>query len=207
MAKAIALVSGGIDSIVAAALSLQAGMDLDFIHFDTRPLGNTRGIEKTKKLAKQLGKMFGKEIGVVVAPHGDALFEIAKKCNRKYSCVLCRRMMLRVASKVAKREKAKALVTGESIGQVASQTLFNLNAEHGASLVPVVKPLLGMDKLEIERLAKQFGTFEISILPSACCSIPSKPATKATAKDINFEEKLFDAEALAENSLKKAAFS
>jgi thiamine biosynthesis protein ThiI len=202
MVKVIALVSGGIDSAVASALALQQGMGLVMLHFDTKPLGNTRGIEKTEKLARHLALKFGKKIKVCVVPHGETLFEIARKCGRKYSCVLCRRMMLRVAEKVARREKASALLTGESLGQVASQTLFNLNAEHSAVKIPVMRPLLGMDKLEIEKLAKGFGTFETSILPSACCQIPVKPATKATGDIIAGEEKKLDIEKLAGNSLK-----
>ncbi|MAG22253.1 MAG: hypothetical protein CL943_03030 [Candidatus Diapherotrites archaeon] len=203
MTKIIALVSGGIDSAVVSSMALENGLDIVMLHFDTKPLGNTRGIEKTEKLAKLLGKKFGKEIKVCVVPHGPTLFEIAKKANRKYSCVLCRRMMMHIASKLAEKEKASALLTGESLGQVASQTLYNLNAEHSAADLPIIKPLLGMDKLEIEKLARKFGTFETSILPSACCSIPVKPATKATEEKIGFEGKELDIEALAKNALGK----
>lgn len=202
MTKVLVLVSGGIDSAVASALALEQGLDISMLHFSTVPLGNTKGLEKTKKLAKHLEKMFGKKIRVCVVPHGETLFAIAKNCDRKYSCVLCRRMMLRISEKVAKKEGASALVTGESIGQVASQTLFNLNAEHSSAAIPVLRPLLGMDKLEIERLAKKFETFETSILPSACCSIPSKPATKATEEKILWEERALEIDELVKASLK-----
>ncbi len=201
MTKVLVLVSGGVDSAVASALALEQGLEISMLHFSTVPLGNTRGLEKTEKLARHLEKMFGKKIRVCVVPHGETLFAIAKSCNRKYSCVLCRRMMLRIAERVAEKERASALVTGESIGQVASQTLFNLNAEHSALNLPVIKPLLGMDKLEIERLAKKFETFETSILPSACCSIPSKPATKATEERILREEKTLEIDKLVKTSL------
>lgn len=202
MTKVIALVSGGIDSAVATALALQQGIDVVMLHFSTVPLGNTKGAEKTEMLARHLGKKFGRKIKVCVVPHGNALFEIAKKCDRKYGCVLCRRMMLRIATKLAEKEKANALLTGESLGQVASQTLHNLNAEHFAAKIPIIQPLLGMDKLEIERLAKEFGTFETSILPSACCSIPVKPATKASEKIAEEEEKKLDMWKLVGDSLK-----
>jgi thiamine biosynthesis protein ThiI len=202
MTKVLVLVSGGIDSAVVSALALEQGLDISMLHFSTVPLGNTKGLEKTKTLARHLEKKFGKKIKVCVVPHGDTLFAIAKTYNRKYSCVLCRRMMLRIAEKVAKKEGASALVTGESIGQVASQTLFNLNAEHSAQTLPVIKPLLGMDKMEIERLAKKFETFETSILPSACCSIPSKPATKATEEKILREEKGLEIDKLVKTALK-----
>jgi thiamine biosynthesis protein ThiI len=203
MPKVIALVSGGIDSAVATALALEGGMRVCILHFDTTPLGNTRGREKTLLLARRLGKRFGKKIKVCVVPHGETLFAIAKKCNRKYSCVLCRRMMLRIAEGVAKNENALALLTGESLGQVASQTLGNLNAEHSAATIPVVRPLLGMDKLEIERLAKHFGTFETSILPSACCSIPAKPATRASLAAVEKEEKKLGIGRIVDCSLNK----
>ncbi len=207
MVKALALVSGGIDSIVAVALALEQGMEIEMLHFSTVPLGNTRGLEKTKLLARTLGEKFGQKIKVGVAPHGNTLFAIAKNCHRKYSCVLCRRIMLRAASRIAEKRGASALITGEAIGQVASQTLFNLNAEHSASLVPIIRPLIGMDKLEIERLAKEFGTFETSILPSACCSIPAKPATKATSEKVEQEEKRLNVNELVEKELEKADFS
>jgi thiamine biosynthesis protein ThiI len=204
MSKAIALVSGGIDSAVAAALALEQGMQPVFLHFDTVPLGNTKGREKTILLARHLAQLFGKKIKVIIAPHGSVLFAIAKNCDRKYGCVLCRRMMLRIAEKIAAKEKAGALLTGESLGQVASQTLANLNAEHSAVSIPIIRPLLSLDKLQIEKLAKKFGTFETSILPSACCSIPSKPATKSNKAVIEEEEKKLDIEKLALDAAKKA---
>jgi len=202
MSRILALVSGGVDSAVASALALEQGVELVMLHFETKPLGNTRGEEKTVKLAGLLGKKFGKKIKVCVVQHGPTLFAIAKNCDRKFGCVVCRRTMLRVASKIAKQEKCTALLTGESLGQVASQTLHNLNAEHGASELLVVKPLLGMDKLEIEKLAKAMGTFETSILPSACCSIPVKPSTKATAARVEMEEKRLDLENVVEKCVK-----
>ncbi len=203
MSKAIALVSGGIDSAVAAALALEQDMQPVFLHFDTVPLGNTKGREKTILLARHLAQRFGKKIKVIIAPHGNILFAIAKNCDRKYGCVLCRRMMLRIAERIAKKEKAVALLTGESLGQVASQTLANLNTEHSAVSIPIIRPLLSLDKLQIEKLAKKFGTFETSILPSACCSIPSKPATKASAALIGEEEKKLDVKKLVENAVQK----
>jgi len=203
MPKAIALVSGGIDSAVAAVLALEQGMQPVFLHFDTVPLGNTKGREKTMLLARHLAQLFGKKIKVIIIPHGNVLFAIAKNCDRKYGCVLCRRMMLRIAERIAKKEKAGALLTGESLGQVASQTLSNLNAEHSAVSIPIIRPLLSLDKLQIEKLAKKFGTFETSILPSACCSIPSKPSTRASQTLIEEEEKKLDIESLLRKSLLK----
>ncbi|MBN2067883.1 MAG: 7-cyano-7-deazaguanine synthase [Candidatus Diapherotrites archaeon] len=204
MVKAVALVSGGIDSAVAAGLALEQGLGLVFLHFDTRPLGNTKGKEKTAKLARHLLSGSRKSIKMYTVPYGKVLFAIAKNCERKYSCVLCRRTMLRIAERIAEREKAPALLTGESLGQVASQTLANLNAEHSAAKIPVIRPLLGLDKLEIERIARKLGTLETSILPSACCSLPEKPATSAKAAILEEQEKSLQIEKLAKQALESA---
>lgn len=207
MAKAIVLISGGIDSAVAAGLALREGMELVALHYSTVPFADERAEEKTRMVLRHLAKKFGVRIKLIVVPHGRALKEIAEKCERRLNCVLCRRMMLRVASKIAESEKAGCLLSGESMGQVASQTLSNLNAEAMPLSVPVVRPLLGMDKIEIERIAKEFGTFELSILPAACCSIPEKPATKAAREEAEAEEKKIGVPGIAENAGAEARVS
>jgi len=192
MAKLVALVSGGIDSAAAVSLALEQDLDVVALHYSTQPFADGKAEEKTIVLIKHLEERFGRDIKLVVVPFGKVLAEIAKNCNRKYNCVLCRRMMLRIAERVAGEENAKALLSGESLGQVASQTLSNLNAEAGCISIPVIRPLLGMDKLEIEKIAKEFGTFEISTEASACCSIPEKPSTAAKRDFVEAEEKKFD---------------
>ena len=111
--------------------------------------------------------------------------------------------MLRIGERIAKEEKASALLSGESLGQVASQTLTNLNAEAGCTSIAVIRPLLGMDKLEIEKIAKKFETFEISTQASACCSIPDKPSTAAKRSFIENEEKNLDVKKLVETAFAK----
>jgi len=200
MGKAVALLSGGIDSAVAIGLALEQGMEIVALHYSTVPFADEKAQEKAIVIAGHLEKKFGRKIKLVIVPFGKVLAEIAKNCERKFNCVLCRRMMLRIAEKIALREMAGALLSGESLGQVASQTLPNLNAESGAARIPVIRPLLGMDKLEIEAIAKRIGTFEISILPSSCCSIPEKPSTRAKKAVIEELEKRLSVQQLVEEA-------
>lgn len=205
MPKAVALVSGGIDSAAAISLALEQGLDVVALHYSTKPFADERAEQKSRQLIRHLEKRFGKKIKLVVVPFGPVLKEIAKNCNRKFNCVLCRRMMLRIAEKVAAEEGASALLSGESLGQVASQTLSNLNAEAGTIKIPVIRPLLGMDKLEIEKIARKFETLEISTLPSSCCSIPEKPSTAAKRGQIEEEEKALETEKLAAEAFEARA--
>jgi len=203
MTKVIALVSGGIDSAAAVSLALDQGMEVIALHYSTQPFADEGAEAKAAELVSHLQKRFGGKIRLVVVPFGKVLGEIAKNCNRKFNCVLCRRMMLRIGERLAKEEKASAILSGESLGQVASQTLTNLNAEAGCISITVLRPLLGMDKLEIEVIAKEFGTFEISTQASACCSIPDKPSTAAKRAFIEEEEKKFDVKGLVETAFRE----
>ncbi len=203
MAKVVALVSGGIDSAAAVSLALEKGMEVVALHYSTRPFADERAEHKAVELVRHLRKRFGRQTRLVVVPFGKVLAEIAKNCDRKFNCILCRRMMLRIGERIAKEEKALALLSGESLGQVASQTLTNLNAEAGCISIPVIRPLLGMDKLEIEAIANRFETFAISTMPSACCSIPEKPATAAKRDFIELEEKKLPVKQLVEAAFAK----
>jgi len=200
MTKVVCLLSGGIDSAAAISLALEQGMEIVALHYSTRPFADERAEKKTVELVKHLEERFGRKIRLVVVPFGKVLEAIAKACDRKFNCVLCRRMMLRIAERLAKAEKASALLSGESLGQVASQTLSNLNAEAGTIKMAVVRPLLGMDKLEIEAIAKRFGTFEISTMASSCCSIPEKPSTSAKRAFVEAQERNLDVKNLVETA-------
>lgn len=198
--RGILLISGGIDSPVAGYLMGKQGLDLVLVHFDNRPFTSDNEVEKAISLMKQLDNALGKESLRLLVPHGKAQAEFAKCCRRNMECVLCRRMMLRVAEKLAKKHDAGFIVTGESLGQVASQTLANINVEERSTSLPVLRPLIGFDKVEIERIAKSIGTYDISIRPGLCCTIaPKKPSTYSKIADAMDEETKVDIERLAED--------
>ncbi len=197
--RGIVLMSGGIDSPVAAHLMGMQGLELVLVHFDNRPFTSDAEIDKAISLMKKLDETLGRRSKKLLVPHGKAQAEFAKCCRRNMECVLCRRMMLRVAEKLAKKHGAEFIVTGESLGQVASQTLANINVEERATSLPILRPLIGFDKVEIERIAKRIGTYEISTQPGLCCTIsPKKPATYANISAALGEEDKVDIEALAE---------
>lgn len=203
--RLLLLISGGIDSPVAGALALKQKHELFAVHFHNKPFTDELNRQKAIDALKILARLGKKPIKLYIINHGLALVEIAKNCERKLNCVLCRRIMLRVASKIAEREKCGALLTGESLAQVASQTLWNLQAEHSASSKQIARPLLGMDKSEIVELAREFGTFDNSIRPAMCCSIvPSQPATHSSQEQAEAEEKKLDLEAIVQKALESA---
>jgi thiamine biosynthesis protein ThiI len=197
--RGLVLLSGGIDSPVAAYLMGRQGMDLILVHYDNRPFTSDQEIEKAKNLMRRLDEALGKNNPKLLVPHGKSQTEFARCCRRNMECVLCRRMMLRVAEKLAERHGADCIITGESLGQVASQTLANIYVEERATKLPILRPLIGFDKIEIEKIAKAIGTYEISILPGLCCTIaPKKPSTYSRLDTAVEEETRVDLDRLAE---------
>jgi len=197
--KLIALMSGGIDSPVAAYLMLRKGAEVVALHMDNRPFTDPNTVVKTFRLIDRLEELTHHRIKRYLAPHGKNQLTFAKECRKNLQCVLCRRMMYRVAELVAQREGADAILTGESLGQVASQTLPNLRTESGAVSIPILRPLIGFDKLEIEAIAKEIGTYEISIGPGGCCTInPKHPATASTPERVMQEEERLGMEKVIE---------
>lgn len=197
--RGLVLLSGGIDSPVAAYLMGRQGMDLVLVHFDNRPFTSDAEVNKATSLMKKVEEAVGKKCIKLLVPHGSAQAEFAKCCKRNMECVLCRRMMLRVAEKLAAKHDAGFIITGESLGQVASQTLANIYVEERATALPVLRPLIGFDKIEIERIAKKIGTYEISILPGLCCTIaPKKPSTYSRMDTALREEDKVNIEQLAD---------
>lgn len=200
--KLIALISGGIDSPVAAHLMLEKDAELVAVHFDNRPFADEKHTEKAIKLVKRLEEHSGKKIKLIIVPHGKSQLEIARNSIRRFGCVICRRMMFRVGEVIAHREGAEGLLTGESLGQVASQTLRNIGVEEEAIEIPIIRPLIGFDKVEIERIAKKIGTYDISIMPGSCCTlVPDKPSTQAKLEDILNEEANMNLDELVKNSV------
>ncbi|MFQ5800692.1 MAG: tRNA uracil 4-sulfurtransferase ThiI, partial [Candidatus Hydrothermarchaeales archaeon] len=202
--KAIALISGGIDSPVAAWMMMRRGVEAVALFMDCRPLVDDRTIERAKKAIEVLSEWSNAPIKTYVVPYGDALLEFLKHGDNKLGCVLCKRMMYHVAERLAEEEKAKGLVTGESLGQVASQTMQNLNTIGRGIDIPIFRPLIGMDKTEIVEQAKRIGTYEISIQPANCClGPPIHPETKATFDQVSAAEKTLGMDRLVERAVEK----
>ena len=200
--KMVSLISGGIDSPVATHMILERGAGIVAIHFDNRPFTDDGQFEKTRALVNHLEKTNNVKIKTWVVPHKESHVAFAKHCRRNLHCVLCRRMMLRISQRVAEMEGADTLLTGESLGQVASQTLRNIRTESQAVSIPLLRPLIGLDKLEIEEVAKRIGTYEISILPGMCCSIvPKKPSTYSRVDTVLEEEEKVDIHKIVEDAL------
>lgn len=188
------LLSGGFDSPVAGHLMRTVrGMEVLAVHFSYEPVTDDASVHKAARLAAHCGF---RPLFVVRA--GDAFKEIVKHCTHKLYFVLSKRLMMRVASELAKREGCRWLITGESLGQVSSQTLPNLYCIDRAARVPVLRPLIGFDKQEIIDRAKAIGTYDVSVGPELCDILgPKHPSTQARLEDVLAEEARIDAAALA----------
>ncbi len=189
--KATILLSGGIDSPVAGYMIAKRGVALEAVHFHSHPYTSDRAKEKTIDLAKQMSKYCGK-IRLHIVPFTKIQLDIIEKCPENYLTVIMRRLMMRIAEKISVREGSAALITGESIGQVASQTMESLVCTDNAVTQPVFRPCIGMDKEEIVTISKKIGTYETSILPyEDCCTIfvPKHPKTKPQLEEIIEAEK------------------
>jgi len=199
MDKVLCLISGGYDSPVAAYL-VSKRFRLTAIHFSIEPFTDNKPELKTKKLCNILGI---KKLYVIQA--GKIFAELVKKCNHRFYYVLSKRLMLRIAEKIAKKEKCKYLVTGESLGQVSSQTLDNLTTIDRAVKITVLRPLLAYDKNEIISLTKKIKTYEISTGPEVCDRLgPKNPATRCNEKTILKEEKKLKLSNLINTGVKNA---
>lgn len=170
----------------------RVGAEVILLHMDNRPYADDMSVQKVKDIADRLREKTGHPMPLYSSPHGVSQGLIDRNCDTNYQCVMCKRMMLRVAQEIAKRTDCKAIVTGDSLGQVASQTLRNIkNASQGLEM-PVIRPLIGYDKIEIENLAKDIGTYEISVIRSDGCTIlPAKPITESDMKKMRiFDENI-----------------
>jgi thiamine biosynthesis protein ThiI len=201
--RASCLISGGIDSPVAAYLMMKRGMRLNFVHFHSVPRTDPASLEKVEDLVRILVRYQG-PARLAMAPLLPIQEEIAARCPADLRVLLYRRFMIRLAEAIGRRLKSDALVTGESLGQVASQTIQNLRAVESVATLPVLRPLIGLDKPEIINLARRMGSYETSILPHFdCCSflLPDKPATRSTAAELDRAEAELDVKDLVARAL------
>lgn len=185
--KALLLLSGGIDSPVAGWSALRRGLELECIHFHSYPFTSEKAKEKVIDLAQALAEYAGK-VRLHIVPFTEVQTSFTQMGQDNLMITLMRRAMLRIATKVAEREKALALVTGESLGQVASQTLSSMNVIERATELPILRPLVMTDKDEIIRLSRKIGTYETSILPyEDCCTlfVPKSPTTNPNLRIVN----------------------
>jgi thiamine biosynthesis protein ThiI len=192
--RVVSLISGGIDSPVAAYRMMQRGCRLIFVHFHSAPYLDKTSQEKVRALVSTLTRhQYLSRLYLV--PFGEIQRQIVTAVARPLRVVLYRRMMLRIAEALARTTKAKALVTGESLAQVASQTLENMSVIQQAVTLPILRPLVGMDKQEIIDQARRIGTFDISSIPDQdCCRlfVPKHPATKAKIREVEEAEASFN---------------
>lgn len=197
--------SGGIDSPVGLYLMLRQGHDMVAVHMDNRPFTDDTPLEKVTDHLGVLAERFGRRVPLYVLPHGPTQITLMRNTDRHVGCVLCRRFMWRSAERIADQERATFLVTGESLGQVASQTLSNMRSATASVRLPIVRPLIGFDKLEIEAVAREIGTYGISTRPGLCCqAVPDKPATKSGLVQILREEERIDVEAMIDECVRRA---
>ena len=190
--RATLLLSGGIDSPVAGWMIAKRGVRLEAVHFHSHPYTSDRAKEKVIDLARIMSAYTG-EISLHVVPFTEIQLDIIEKCPKNYLTIIMRRLMMRIAEKISVQNGSSALITGESIGQVASQTMESLVVTDNAVNMPVFRPCIGMDKEEIVTISKKIDTYETSILPfEDCCTIfvPKHPKTKPSVAEIEEAEKL-----------------
>lgn len=196
--KATLLLSGGIDSPVAGYCIAKRGVEISAVHFHSYPYTSERAKEKVITLAKMLSE-YCCGVKLYVVPFTEPQLAIHEKCPEEYGTLIMRRFMMRIASKIAEKEQARVLVTGESIGQVASQTIEALCCTDAVAGMPVFRPLIGNDKIEIIHIAEKIGTYETSCLPyEDCCTVftPRHPCTHPKMEKVEAAEKCLDIEAL-----------
>lgn len=201
--KGLLLLSGGIDSPVAGFMMAKRGISISCIHYHSYPFTSQRAEEKVKDLASILSRYTGKirMYSVNILPIQKA---INSNCKEDQMTVLSRRFMMKIAEKIAEKEGYDALITGENLGQVASQTIQGINVTNAAVNLPILRPLIGFDKVDIISVAKDIETYETSILPfEDCCTVflPKHPVTKPKLKDILESEEALDVEALIQDAI------
>ncbi len=205
---AVSLLSGGIDSPVSSYMIAKRGVKLEMVHFFSPPYTSDEAKEKVLSLAKLLVPWCGR-LTVQIVPFTEIQEEIRRNCPEEFFTLIMRRFMMRISQRVADQVKAKALVTGENLGQVASQTMEALRVTEDVVDLPVLRPLIGMDKEEIVRLSRKIGTFDTSILPyEDSCTVftPRHPRTKPNLDEVCEAEAVLDIEGLIDRAMTNREF-
>ncbi len=201
--KGLLLLSGGIDSPVAGWMMAKRGVKLEALYFESMPYTSDRAREKVLELAARVARWSGSmQVNVISLTHIQE--ELVRHCDEEYFTLLLRRYMMRLANRVAAARDCQALITGESLGQVASQTMQALNVTNSVAAYPVFRPCIGMDKEEIVQIARMIDTFETSILPyEDCCTVftPKHPKTRPVLEKVEAEEQKLPVDALEEEAL------
>lgn len=199
----VLMLSGGIDSPVAGYLAMKRGIRLEVVHFFSPPYTSERAKQKVVELTERLTD-FGHSINLHIVPFTDIQVAIQKQVPENYTMTSTRRFMMKIADKICEKEQGLAIITGESLGQVASQTLQSMSTINEVTSTPIIRPLITMDKIEIMDIAKQIDTLEISNRPyEDCCTIftPSSPKTKPKKEKINFYESFFDSDKMVNDAV------
>ena len=202
---AVSLLSGGLDSPVSSWMMARRGVQLEMVHFVSPPYTSQHALDKVLELARELTAYCGRMV-VHVIPFTKIQEEIRKNCPEDLFTIIMRRYMMKIAERLARENGCGALITGESVAQVASQTLYALGCTDVACELPVLRPVIGMDKNEIIAISRKIGTFETSILPyEDCCTVftPRHPRTKPKLRDVLRAEQSLDEEALLADALSK----
>ncbi|EFQ57527.1 thiamine biosynthesis/tRNA modification protein ThiI [Streptococcus downei F0415] len=201
--KGMLMLSGGIDSPVAGYLALKRGVDIEAVHFASPPYTSPGALKKAQDLTRKLTK-FGGNIQFIEVPFTEIQEEIKAKAPEAYLMTLTRRFMMRITDRIRQERHGLVIINGESLGQVASQTLESMQAINAVTTTPVIRPVVTMDKLEIIDIAEKINTFEISIQPfEDCCTIfaPDRPKTNPKIKNVEQYEARLDVEGLVERSV------
>ncbi len=206
--KALVMLSGGIDSPVASYLTMKRGVAIECIHYASPPYTSNAALEKVLDLARSVSRYQG-HIRVHIVPFTDMQLAIYQNCDESYAITIMRRMMYRIAEQICEKQRCLAIVNGESIGQVASQTLESMQVINQVTQMPVIRPVVAMDKLEIIAIANKIHTYDISIQPfEDCCTIftPKNPVTKPTLRKAEKMEARFDYGSLLKEAVEKTEF-
>ena len=201
--KACVLISGGIDSPVASYMMAKRGLELTAVHFASPPYTSIRAEEKVVELLERVAKYSGR-IKMFTVPFTEIQEQIREKCKEDYFTIIMRRFMMEIAEEIARKNGCHALITGESLGQVASQTLKAIECTDNACNMPVFRPLIGMDKEEIISISRKIDTFEVSIQPyEDCCTVftPKHPKTKPVLEEVLREQNKLDCRGLVERAV------